>query len=50
MNMAVAFTLSFDYQFLACLHFSAEELYRCVSVRVGVHMQNVRLNVKILEF
>ena len=40
--------------FLARLHFSAEELllYPDVGVRVGVsvHMQNVRANVKVLEF
>ena len=43
--------------FLACLHFSAEELYCYMytpGVRVGVSvrvcMQNVRANVKVMEF
>ena len=49
-----------NYPFLARLHFSAEELLLYppppppVSVRVhvsvGVRMQNVRANVKVLEF
>ena len=38
--------------FLARLHFSAEELLLYPGVRVGVRvrMQNVRANVKVLEF
>ena len=39
---------------LACLHFTAEELLLHPRVRIHVrdciHMENVRANVKVLEF
>ena len=38
------------WSFLAYLHFSAEELLLYPGISIGVRMQNVRANVKVLEF